>query len=44
VNGKLLKNMGATRIVMINSSGKNKDTTSAVSGSDTFNNVWYRSS
>jgi hypothetical protein len=44
VNGKLLKNLGASRIVMINSSGKNKDTTSAVSGSDTFNNVWYRSS
>jgi hypothetical protein len=43
VNGKLLKNVGATRIVMINNSGKNKDTTSTVSGANTFKNVWYRS-
>jgi hypothetical protein len=43
VNGKLLKNLGATRIVMINSAGRNKDTTSAFTSKDAFTNVWYRS-
>jgi hypothetical protein len=46
VNGKLLKNEGPTKIVMINGSGQDKATTSTFFGasSDVFRNVWDRSS
>ena len=43
VNGKSLGKEGPTRIVMINSSGRNKDTTSEITSSGAFGNTWYRS-
>jgi hypothetical protein len=43
VNGKSLGKEGATRIVMINNSGQNKDTTSEITSAGAFSNTWYRS-
>jgi hypothetical protein len=43
-NGTSLGSQGPTEIIMINGSGADKDSTSAISGAGAFSNTWIRSS